>query len=96
MELSDLPIRDDLKGKSPYGAPMIDVPVTLNVNENTHRVPPEVQASILDALSGALATINRYPDREFVALRGALTDYVNARSPGDGPEVTPGALWAAN
>lgn len=75
---------------------MIDVPVTLNVNENTHRVPPEVQASILDALAGALETINRYPDREFVALRGALAGYLNARSPVEGPEVTVEALWAAN
>jgi len=96
VELSDLPIRDDLKGKSPYGAPMIDVPVTLNVNENTHSVPAEVRASILEALSGALERINRYPDREFVALRSALADYLNARSPAEGPAATPEAVWAAN
>lgn len=96
MELSDLPIRDDLQGKSPYGAPMIDVPVTLNVNENTHSVPAEVRASILEALSGALENINRYPDREFVALRLALADYVNDGAKGHSAPVTPESLWAAN
>ncbi|MFM5968195.1 MAG: histidinol-phosphate transaminase, partial [Micrococcales bacterium] len=37
--LDDLPIRDDLKGQKPYGAPQLEVPVSLNVNENTHRIP---------------------------------------------------------
>ena len=52
--LGDIPIRDDLRGKSLYGAPMIDVPVTLNVNENTHPVPEEVRKSILEAISEAM------------------------------------------
>ncbi|TMR88117.1 histidinol-phosphate transaminase, partial [Nonomuraea basaltis] len=36
VNLDDLPIRDDLKGKTPYGAPQIDVPVRLNTNENPY------------------------------------------------------------
>jgi histidinol-phosphate aminotransferase len=40
--LDDLPIRNDLKGRKPYGAPQLHVPVALNVNENTHRIPREV------------------------------------------------------
>ena len=36
--LSGLPLRDDLVGEEPYGAPQIDVPVVLNVNENPY--PP--------------------------------------------------------
>jgi hypothetical protein len=32
--LADLPIRDDRRGLSPYGAPQLDVPVRLNTNEN--------------------------------------------------------------
>jgi len=36
--LDDLPLRDDLRGKSPYGAPQLAVPVRLNTNENPH--PP--------------------------------------------------------
>ncbi len=94
--LGDLPIRDDLRGKSPYGAPMIDVPVTLNVNENTHPVPEEVRKSILEAISEALETVNRYPDREFTALRDALARYVNTRPGATENPVTAEQLWAAN
>ena len=31
---ANLPLRPDLDGEAPYGAPEIDVPVRLNVNEN--------------------------------------------------------------
>jgi len=91
--LSDLPIRDDLRGKQPYGAPMIDVPVTLNVNENTHPVPAEVRKSILSAISEVLERVNRYPDREFVGLRSALADYVSSR---EAERVASEQMWAAN
>ena len=40
--LDDLPLRDDLRGLTPYGAPQKKVPVALNVNENTHPVPADV------------------------------------------------------
>ncbi|MDR9396585.1 histidinol-phosphate transaminase [Pontimonas sp.] len=96
MELSDLPIRDDLRGKSPYGAPMVDVPVTLNVNENTHRVPDAVRSSILEALSDALENINRYPDREFLALREGLAAYLAQRPTGESTTGGPESIWAAN
>ena len=33
-----LPIRENLRGKSAYGAPQLTVPVQLNTNENPH--PP--------------------------------------------------------
>ena len=36
--LDDLPLRDELRGMSPYGAPQLDVPVRLNTNENSY--PP--------------------------------------------------------
>ena len=91
--LSDLPIRDDLRGKQPYGAPMIDVPVTLNVNENTHPVPAEVRESILAAIAEVLERVNRYPDREFVELRSALAHYVSSR---EAEGVTLEQIWAAN
>jgi histidinol-phosphate aminotransferase len=89
VSLDDLPVRDDLRGKKPYGAPQIHVPIQLNVNENTHPVPPEVAADIARALGEALSGINRYPDREFTALREALAGYV-------GGGVTADNLWAAN
>ncbi len=87
--LEDLPLRDDLKGQKPYGAPQLEVPVSLNVNENTHRVPLEVAEDIIERLAKALMSINRYPDREFKALREALSAYL-------GGELQAENIWAAN
>ncbi len=82
-------------GKKPYGAPMVDVPVTLNVNENTHPVPREVQEAILAEIAATLSTINRYPDREFVGLRTDLATYLS-ESVQQSVVVTPDQVWAAN
>ncbi|MDH2444984.1 histidinol-phosphate transaminase [Amnibacterium sp. CER49] len=87
--LADLPLRPDLVGRSPYGAPQLSVPVALNVNENTHPVPPEVADDILRRVGAALTEVNRYPDREFTALREALAGYLGH---GLGAE----SIWAAN
>lgn len=92
--LDDLPLRDDLRGKKPYGAPMIPVRYALNVNENTHPVPPTVRAAITDALAHALETINRYPDREFTQLRENLADYASRHH--QGSAISPDMVWAAN
>lgn len=88
-ELNDLPIRDDLRGLKPYGAPQEHVRVELNVNENTHPVPAEVIEDILERVESALHTINRYPDREFTGLRTALAHYL-------GHGLTAENMWAAN
>jgi histidinol-phosphate aminotransferase len=87
--LSDLPIRDSLKGRQPYGAPQLHVPVALNVNENTHKIPQEVALEIVERLSAAVLQINRYPDREFMSLRGALAQYL-------GHSLAAENIWAAN
>ena len=87
--LDDLPIRDDLRGQSPYGAPQKPARVALNVNENTHPIPEEVARDIVESLAGAILTINRYPDREFTHLREGLADYL-------GHGLTRENLWAAN
>jgi histidinol-phosphate aminotransferase len=87
--LEDLPIRDDLKGRKPYGAPQLAVPVALNVNENTHRIPEEVAVDIIGRLAAAVLDINRYPDREFLSLRNSLAEYLGA-------ELTAENIWAAN
>lgn len=79
----------------PYGAPMLDVPVTLNVNENTHPVPDEVQRAIVEAVSHVLGSINRYPDREFVALREDLANYLSHTLGREGA-VSAEQVWAAN
>ena len=87
--LDDLPIRDDLRGLTPYGAPQLDVPVRLNVNENAYRVPEAVALDIVQEIARALPDANRYPDREFDALRRAFADYL-------GHGLEPAQLWAGN
>ena len=85
----DLPIRDDLRGLKPYGAPQAHVRVELNVNENTHPVPPQVVMDIMGRIHTALGNINRYPDREFTNLRVALAEYL-------GHGLSAENIWAAN
>lgn len=87
--LDDLPIRDDLRGLSPYGAPQEHVRVQLNVNENTHPIPEDVATDIVTALAKAVLGVNRYPDREFTELRDSLAGYL-------GHGLTRDNIWAAN
>ena len=88
-ELNNLPIRDSLKGRAPYGAPQLHVPVALNVNENTHEISEPILVDIISRLAIALKEINRYPDREFTELRIALAKYL-------GHGLNESQLWAAN
>jgi histidinol-phosphate aminotransferase len=87
--LDDLPIRDNLRGLRPYGAPQKPVRIALNVNENTHPIPEAVAHDIVTALAGAVLGVNRYPDREFTALRESLAGYL-------GHGLTRDNIWAAN
>jgi histidinol-phosphate aminotransferase len=91
--LEDLPIRPDLVGLKPYGAPQLSVPVSLNVNENTHQIPEAVAVDIIGRLAESLLSINRYPDREFVSLRQALADYLNDNV---GSSLNVVNIWAGN
>jgi histidinol-phosphate aminotransferase len=85
----ELPLRDDLRGRTPYGAPQLDVPVRLNTNENPYPLPDEVAEAIEKAVRATLRDLNRYPDREAVALREDLAHYV-------GHGVSAANVWAAN
>jgi histidinol-phosphate aminotransferase len=87
--LEDLPLRADLRGLTPYGAPQLDVPLQLNTNENPYPPPPELLADLRSAVADASATLNRYPDREATALRAALASYL-------GHGLTVDQVWAAN
>lgn len=87
------PLRDELRGVEPYGAPQLDVPVCLNVNENPYAPPPEVVADITAAVAEAAATLNRYPDREFTELRKGLAEYLTMDG---GHAIGPDQVWAAN
>jgi histidinol-phosphate aminotransferase len=87
--LARLPLREDLRGRTPYGAPQLDVAVRLNTNENSYDVPAEVVEAVLDAVREQAVGLNRYPDREFSALRADLADYL-------GHGLTAEQIWAGN
>ncbi len=87
--LENLPLRDNLRGRKPYGAPQLEVPVALNVNENTHPLSEGVLTDIVSRVASALLRINRYPDREFHSLREALAKYL-------GNNLQIENIWAAN
>ncbi|HEY4422344.1 MAG TPA: aminotransferase class I/II-fold pyridoxal phosphate-dependent enzyme, partial [Pseudonocardia sp.] len=93
VTLEDLPLRDDLRGRSPYGAPQLDVAVRLNTNENPYPPPPELVADVTRAVEAAAVDLHRYPDRNAEALRGDLAAYLTGAS-----GVTLGSVnvWAAN
>ena len=87
--MTELPIRDELRGLTPYGAPQLDVAVRLNTNENSYPLPGAVAVALEKALSAVLRDLNRYPDREAVALRQDLANYL-------GHGLTEANTWAAN
>jgi histidinol-phosphate aminotransferase len=93
VTLEQLPLRDDLRGKTPYGAPQLDVAVRLNTNENPYPPPPELVADVTAAVAEVAAALHRYPDRDAVALRTDLAAYL---SDATGVALGPGSVWAAN
>lgn len=88
-----LPLRPGLEGLTPYGAPQLDVPVLLNVNENPYPPSQAVIETVAANVARAAAGLNRYPDRDFDTLRSALADYLAVES---GVELDPAQIWAAN
>ncbi|MFF3708388.1 histidinol-phosphate transaminase [Streptomyces phaeochromogenes] len=72
----ELPVRDELRGKSPYGAPQLDVPVRLNTNENPYPLPDALVERIVERVREAARNLNRYPDRDAVELRTELAKYL--------------------
>lgn len=91
--LDDLPLRDDLRGKSPYGAPQLAVPVRLNTNENPHPPSKALVDDVVRSVAEAAADLHRYPDRDAVALRADLAEYLTAQT---GVRLGIENLWAAN
>jgi histidinol dehydrogenase len=83
------PLRADLAGRSPYGAPQVNARARLNTNENPYPPSPELVADIAGAVMTAAAGLNRYPDRDAMALRGDLANYL-------GHGLKPEQVWAAN
>ncbi|WP_102140936.1 histidinol-phosphate transaminase [Mycobacterium hubeiense] len=93
ITLADLPLRDDLRGKSPYGAPQLQVPVRLNTNENPHPPSKALVDDLTRSVAEAAVDLHRYPDRDAVALRTDLAAYLALQT---GVAVTVENLWAAN
>jgi histidinol-phosphate aminotransferase len=93
VDLDALPLRADLRGRTPYGAPQLAVAVRLNTNENPYPPAPELVADVAAATAEAAAELHRYPDRDAVALRTALAEYLTGAT---GTPLTVDNLWAAN
>ena len=93
ITVDDLPLRDNLRGKSAYGAPQLKVPVVLNTNENPHPPSPELIADVAESAGAAAAELHRYPDRDAVALRSDLAAYLSAAT---GTHLGVENVWAAN
>jgi histidinol-phosphate aminotransferase len=93
VTLDDLPLREDLRGKSPYGAPQLEVPVRLNTNENPHPPTPALIDDVTASVHEVAADLHRYPDRDAVALRTDLAAYLAAQT---GTPLSVENLWAAN
>ncbi len=91
--LEDLPLRDDLRGKSPYGAPQLAVPVRLNTNENPHPPTRALVDDVVRSVQEAAVDLHRYPDRDAVALRRDLASYLTAQT---SAQLGVENLWAAN
>ena len=93
VDLADLPLAEHLQGRSPYGAPQLEVPVALNTNENPFPPPPALVDDVAVATREAAATLHRYPDRDHRSLRAALATYLTRAT---GVALTTENLWAAN
>ncbi len=88
-----LPLRDPLKPISPYGAPQVAASAQLNTNENPFAPSSALVAAITKRVAEVSATLNRYPDRDAIALRAGLAKYITAQT---GFELEVANLWAAN
>jgi len=86
-------LREDLRGRTAYGAPQLDVAVRLNTNENSYAVPADVAAAVTTAVQEVAGHLNRYPDRDFTALRVALAGYLRTQT---GEDILPEQVWAGN
>jgi histidinol-phosphate aminotransferase len=83
------PLRPELVGAEPYGAPRHDVAVQLNVNENPYGPSEQTRRAIVEAVEEVAGRLNRYPDREAMDLRVDLAAYL-------GHGLTADRVWAAN
>jgi len=91
-----LPLRSDLSGLKPYGAPQVAASSKLNTNENPFSISEPIQRSIEREISSELENLNRYPDRDVIELRQALARYINVEVKPAGIDITWENIWPAN
>ncbi len=77
--------RPDLADVAAYGAPQLDVAVRLNTNESPYPPPKDFMEDL--GRSVANLGLNRYPDRDFPALREGLARHVGTLTE---------RIWVAN
>ncbi|MGZ4633049.1 MAG: histidinol-phosphate transaminase, partial [Actinomycetes bacterium] len=92
MSIDDL-LRSELRGRTPYGAPQLDVAVRLNTNENPHAPSPGLVEDLARRVAEAARNMNRYPDRDAVQLRAGLATYLTRTT---GQPIAAEQVWAAN
>ena len=88
-----LPLRENLRPLSPYGAPQVPAQASLNTNENPYSPSPALQKAITDSVATVSSNLNRYPDRDATVLRTKLAEYINELS---GTKISADNVWAAN
>lgn len=93
VSVDDLPLRDELRGKSAYGAPQLHVAYQLNTNENPYSPSEELIADLIAEVRKIARDLNRYPERDAMELRESLANYITGQT---GVAVTKEQVWAAN
>lgn len=88
-----LPLRDDLRSLSPYGAPQLPADAVMNTNENPYAPSKELAQAISLRVAEVATSLNRYPDRDATKLRSKLADFINSLS---GTTLTSENIWVAN
>jgi histidinol-phosphate aminotransferase len=88
-----LPLREQLRPLTPYGAPQVPAEARLNTNENPYGPSKELAAAIAKRIGEVASTLNRYPDRDAIKLREGLASYLNKQT---GLTLAVENIWAAN
>ena len=88
-----LPLREQLRPLTPYGAPQVPAGARLNTNENPYGPSKELSAAIAKRIGEVATSLNRYPDRDAIKLREGLSAYLKKQCDVD---LTVENIWAAN
>jgi len=88
-----LPLRQDLRELSAYGAPQVPADAVMNTNENPYPLSEKLATAIAARVLEAAKNLNRYPDRDATVLRSKLAQFINSLS---ATTLNEKNIWAAN